>query len=94
MRALHVREGPGGSCMSARHASPWEMVTEACLAYAEAEAPDDFARARDRLRKAAVRYGVACALGRDREIRIRLSYVAPRQSTPGQLALWPRRTSP
>ena len=78
--------------MGKPHDSPWEMVTEAALAYAEAEEPDDFARAKDRLRKACLRYGVACDLGRDREVRLIVRYRRPKPTPPGQWALWPARS--
>ena len=78
--------------MSEWRTSNWEAVTEAALKYAEAEAPDDFARARDYLRKAALRHALCCLLGRDREVRVRVCYVRPPQSHPCQLALWPART--
>ena len=80
--------------MSRPHDSPWEMVTEASLAYADAsEDPQDFARAKDRLRKAALRYGLAAALGRDREVVVVVRYRKPKPTPPGQWALWPARTS-
>ncbi len=46
------------------YSSPWERLTAAALAYADADDGDDesFARARDRLRKAAVAYGRALLL--------------------------------
>ena len=79
--------------MSEWRTANWEAVTEAALKYAEAESPDDFARARDYLRKVTLRHGLACLLGRDREIRVRVVYVQPKRCAPCQLALWPARTS-
>jgi hypothetical protein len=40
-----------------RHESAWERLTEAAIAYAEADQDDDFSRAKDRLAQAAKQYG-------------------------------------
>lgn len=40
-----------------RPKTPFERITECVLAYADAEDDDDFAHARDNLRKAAAAYG-------------------------------------
>lgn len=71
------------------YATPWERLTAAALAYAEADDGDeeDFARAQDRLRKAAQAYA-------QRESPpAALSVPAPRAmrkkpELEGQLALW------
>ena len=78
--------------MAKQHESRWSLVTEAALHYAEADDPRDFARARDRLRKAAVRYGLACVCRQDREVRVRVYYVSSQTYHPAQLCLWPART--
>ncbi len=67
--------------------SPWDRLTAAALAYADAsDDEDEFAKARDRLRKAAVAYARTAPMApapptpsapRVRNVR-----------TPGQLELW------
>lgn len=42
--------------LAARNQSPFQVLTEAALGYAGAEEDEDFAAAREQLRRAAVRY--------------------------------------
>lgn len=71
-----------------RHASLWDRLTEAALAYADADTVDDgrdFLRARDRLRKAAIAYGLSTEAGRRAAGRRRVVV-----SVANQMAFWPR----
>jgi hypothetical protein len=57
--AHHKRKCRGAvvdGSLAPRHQVPFDAVTEAALAYAEAEEDEDFERAREQLRRAAVRY--------------------------------------
>lgn len=57
----HVRRKQRGQALSPairqRPKTPFERVTEAAIAYVDADADEDFARARDNLRKAVAAYG-------------------------------------
>ncbi|QDE83188.1 hypothetical protein BHS07_17385 [Myxococcus xanthus] len=68
--------------------SPWERLTAAALAYADAsDDEEEFAKARDRLRKAAMAYARTAPAH-----PMPPAPFAPRvrkARTPGQLELWP-----
>jgi hypothetical protein len=77
--------------VSNHHASAWDRLTEAAIAYADADSElsrdPQWLRARDRLRKAALAYYVACrgTSGGYRAIRRRV--VA--RGVVNQLGFWP-----
>ena len=76
----------------ARHATTWERLCEAAIAYADADDADDggsFMRARDRLRKAALAYSLDTSKGPEvRRRMVKRLVVASWRAN--QLSLWPR----
>lgn len=63
----------------------WRRLTDACLRYADASDDDkDFLKARDRLRKAAIAYGLSSLAGRRAVAQRRRVVVV------NQMAFWPR----
>ncbi|MCP3065817.1 hypothetical protein LXT21_44325 [Myxococcus sp. K38C18041901] len=81
-----TRGQPLSTPLAETYSSPWDRLTSAALAYADAGDDEEaFARAKDRLRKASISYS--------RELRLRPE-PAPLPRTQkvraaGQLELWP-----
>ncbi|WP_163869561.1 hypothetical protein [Myxococcus eversor] len=68
------------------YATPWERLVAAALAYADAgDDEEEFARAKDRLRKAAQSYARSLLLQPPAPLAPR----ARKESGAGQLELWP-----
>lgn len=72
------------------YASPWERLTAAALAYADVDDGDEeaFARARDRLRKAAVAYARSLSVRTERVAREPALQAQRRAATGAQLRFW------
>lgn len=92
----HVRRRQRGQVLSAeirrRPQSPFERVTESIHAYTDADSDEDFARARDNLRKAIAAYSVTAAaeLAREGQARAKANGIhvgRPAKVTPEVAAL-------
>lgn len=86
----HLKRVTRGQSMSTplapAYESPWERLTAAALAYADAsDDEEEFAKARDRLRKAATAYARTGGVGAVQTPVQRKSRAKP----VGQLDLWP-----